>query len=242
MNNISCSVLPSFFSLERVVADGLHEVSDSTIACGHSLCKESRGRPHGQPSVRHFLCLQPHDLSLVHLKVSKRIKAKVTGLTVATVPSTRYGNTGDHFNNRNHDEGKCDVLGMGTPELPESIHLVLGGGRLASGRRAESLNLHNACDSKHGNTAVLELSLAKPVEIDANVINIGKTQWVESNITGQGSIKKSWPVHEWKGFALLRVQGNARAACCGSRSEGRSRPDEEGSGKGSNLHHLDDSN
>jgi hypothetical protein len=120
---------------------------------------------------------------------SKWVKPKVTWCTVSGLAAGCGSNTADHLDNHDHDKAECNVLWVGVPQLPECIHLILGCGSLASRCWSEKLNLKDTGNSKHAKTTMLEFGLAKPVKVDANIINVRKTKRVETDISSHGTIE-----------------------------------------------------
>ena len=175
--------------LEGIVRQGLHQVLNTALVGGASLHKKSGGGPHGKAAVGNLLGLEALELGGVALAEAEGVEAEVTGGAVAGLAAGGGGDAGDHLNDGDHDEAEGDVLGVGVPELPEGVHLALGGGGLAAGGGAEDLDLEDAGDGEHGDTGVLELGLAHPVEIDADLVDLRKAEGVEANITGHGSVE-----------------------------------------------------
>ena len=175
--------------LEGIVRQGLHQVLNTALVGGASLHKKSGGGPHGKAAVGDLLGLEALELGGVALAEAEGVEAEVAGSAVAGLAAGGGGDAGDHLNDGDHDEAEGDVLGVGVPELPEGVHLALGGGGLAAGGGAEDLDLEDAGDGEHGNTGVLELGLAHPVEVDADLIDLRKAEGVEANITGHGSVE-----------------------------------------------------
>ena len=133
--------------------------------------------------------LEALELGRVALAEAEGVEAEVAGGAVAGLAAGGGGDAGDHLNGGDHDEGEGNVLGVRVPQLPEGVHLALGGGGLAAGGGAEDLDLENAGDGEHGHTGVLELGLAHPVEIDTDLIDLRKAEGVKANITGHGSVE-----------------------------------------------------
>ena len=156
---------------------------------GASLHKKTSSGPHRKTAVGDLLRLETFELGGIALAEAKGIKAEVTGSALTGLTAGGGGDTANHLNDRDHDKAKGDVLGVGVPQLPEGIHLALGGGGLAAGRGAEDLDLEDTSDGEHGNTAVLDLGLTEPVEVDTDLINIGKTEGVETDVAGHRSIE-----------------------------------------------------
>ena len=144
------------FTLEGIVLEGGHQVSDTSLGGGASLNNESGGGPHGKTSVVNFLGLEALKLGRVASAESEWIQAKVTWFAHAGFAAGGGGDSGDHLGDHDHDEGEGNVLWVGAPELPEGIHLVLGGGHLATWSRSEAFGLDESNDGKHGNTGVLD--------------------------------------------------------------------------------------
>jgi len=86
--------------------------------------------------------------------------------------------------------------------------------------------LEEASDGKHGNTAVLDFGLAEPVEVDSDIVNVGKAEGVEANVSGHGSIEKRRSVHEWQSLTLLGIESNGLPGSGSHRSEGGGRANE----------------
>jgi hypothetical protein len=78
---------------------------------------------------------------------------------------------------------------MSTPELPEGVHLALIGGHFTSWSRSEDFHLKDTNYSKHGNTAVLDFSFTEPVEVDTDIVNVGKSKGVKANVSSHGPIE-----------------------------------------------------
>mmetsp|Transcript_4147 Transcript_4147/g.7961 ORF Transcript_4147/g.7961 Transcript_4147/m.7961 type:complete len:206 (+) Transcript_4147:329-946(+) len=126
---------------------------------------------------------------------------------------------------RNHEEGghlHQDVHAVfGVEErLPrgEAIGDVLGSGEADSGGGGEVSG-----DGEHGNAGVFDFGFAEPVEVDSDIIDVGKAEGVESDISSHGSVKERRPVQERKGCALLGIQRNGSPGGRGGRGEGGSR-------------------
>ena len=175
--------------LESIVRQGIHQVLNTALVGGASLHKKAGGGPHGEAAVGNLLGLEALELGRVALAEAEGVEAEVAGGAIAGLAAGGGGDAGDHLNGGDHDEGEGNVLGVRVPQLPEGVHLALGGGGLAAGGGAEDLDLEDAGDGEHGHTGVLELGLAHPVEIDTDLIDLRKAEGVKANITGHGSVE-----------------------------------------------------
>mmetsp|Transcript_29751 Transcript_29751/g.49091 ORF Transcript_29751/g.49091 Transcript_29751/m.49091 type:complete len:207 (+) Transcript_29751:65-685(+) len=169
--------------LESVILERMHQVFNTSLVRAASLHEKSGSGKHGKASVGNFLCLKTGKLGGITLLESKWVQVKVTWGAVSAFTSTGSSNSANHLGNGDHDKGESDVLWVGVPQLPERVHLALSSGSLASWGRSEDLNLEDTSNSKHGNTAMLELGLTEPVKVDSDIINVGKSKWVETDIT-----------------------------------------------------------
>mmetsp|Transcript_24517 Transcript_24517/g.31990 ORF Transcript_24517/g.31990 Transcript_24517/m.31990 type:complete len:208 (-) Transcript_24517:22-645(-) len=203
---------------------------------GATLNDKSGSGPHGKTAIGNFLCLEAFKGSGITVAESKRIKTKVTGGTFSRFASRGGGNTGNHFRNGDHNQTKGDVLGMGTPKLPEGIRLAFVGGHFTSRCGSEDLNLEESSNGHHGNTCMLDFSFTEPVKINTNFINVGKTKGIETNITSHGTIKERRSGQERKRLALFSSKGGCNTTIA-SRSKGGSRSSKESKGSGT-LHHF----
>mmetsp|Transcript_6762 Transcript_6762/g.11012 ORF Transcript_6762/g.11012 Transcript_6762/m.11012 type:complete len:210 (+) Transcript_6762:349-978(+) len=199
-----------------------------------ALQDKTRCSPHSKTSISNFLCLKSLSLRWVSLHEAKRVKVKVTWSTVSRLTARCGSNSRYSLNHHNHDQASNNVLWVRVPDLPECISLALSGGSFTSWSRTKSFYLQETSDCQHSNTAVLDFSLTKPVEVNSNIVNVGKTQRVKTNITSHGSIEKWWSVHEGKSLALFSTQCSGRLCHLGG-CKGCSRTGEEG--ESSNLHH-----
>ena len=43
--------------------------------------------------------------------------------------------------------------------------------------------------AQHGHAAVLDLGLAQPVQVDADIVDVGQPQRVETDVTGHGPVQ-----------------------------------------------------
>mmetsp|Transcript_25317 Transcript_25317/g.60851 ORF Transcript_25317/g.60851 Transcript_25317/m.60851 type:complete len:228 (-) Transcript_25317:44-727(-) len=220
-------------NLEHVVVQGGGQRLDSPHVIGASLRDQAARRPHGQPSIGDLLRPEPLRLLGISLHVSQRIQPEVPRRPIAALPPARGRDAAHGLDERDHHEGRGDVLRMAVPELPERVGLALGRGGLASRRGSEELDLEEARYGEHGDAAVLELGLAEPVEVYADVVDVGQAEGVEANVSGHGAVEERRPVQEGEGSALLGIEGDGRASRWG-RGEGGGRSGEEGEGK---LHH-----
>mmetsp|Transcript_22068 Transcript_22068/g.61418 ORF Transcript_22068/g.61418 Transcript_22068/m.61418 type:complete len:275 (+) Transcript_22068:255-1079(+) len=225
--------------LEGVVLQGSHQVSDGAVSSCHSLHNFSSGSEHGETAIGDLLSLQSLELVCVSLSVPEWVESEVTWGALSCDASLRDGDSGEGLDEHDSDEAGGDVLWVGTPDLPECVHLVLGGGHFASWGWSEDLNLEDSGDGEHGNTSMLDLGLAEPVEIDADLVDVGETEWVEANISCHGSIKERWTVHEWHGLAALGVEADSGPGVGLGWGKGRGRCGEEGGNEGGVLHHGD---
>jgi hypothetical protein len=182
--------------LEGVVSEGGHQVSKCAVVGGHALQDFTSGSKHSKTSVGNFLGLEALELVGISLLEAKRVQAEVTRSTHARLSSRSGSNSGDGLNERDCEEGGEDVLWVGIPDLPESIHLVLVCGHFTSGGRAENFDLEDTSNGKHGNTAMLELGLTEPVKVNTNLINVGETKGVETNISSHGTVKLAYERQE----------------------------------------------
>jgi hypothetical protein len=148
-----------------------------------SLKKEACGGPHGKTSISNLIFLETRNFRRISLAETKGIKFEVTGLTVTSLTASGGGDSGDRFDQHNHDQAECNVLGVGVPDLPEGICLAWIGGRLASRSGSKDLDPDEANHCQHGKTAVLKLGLTEPVEINTNIVNVGQTEGVKANIS-----------------------------------------------------------
>mmetsp|Transcript_29565 Transcript_29565/g.50401 ORF Transcript_29565/g.50401 Transcript_29565/m.50401 type:complete len:257 (+) Transcript_29565:198-968(+) len=227
-------VVQTIIRLEHVVVQRVRHSFNSTHVSLAALQDKTRCSPHSKTSISNFLCLKSLNLSWVSLHESKRIKSKVTWGTVTRLTARGGSNSRYSLNHHNHDQTSSNVLWVRVPDLPESISLALSGGSFTSRSRSESFYLQETSDCQHSNTAVFDFSLTKPVEVNSNIVNVGKAQRVKTNITSHRSIEKCWSVHEGKSLALFSIQGSGRFCHLG-RCKGCSRTGEEG--EGGNLHH-----
>mmetsp|Transcript_37146 Transcript_37146/g.77780 ORF Transcript_37146/g.77780 Transcript_37146/m.77780 type:complete len:237 (-) Transcript_37146:93-803(-) len=209
--------------LEHVVVQRLSQGLDTSQMIRASLTNQTSRSPHGQPSIRNLLRLKPRGLLGIALQVSQRIQSKITGRPIPALPSARRGNSRHGLDEGNHDKSGGDVLRVRVPNLPESIGLTLQRGGFASGGGSEEFDLNEAGDGEHGNAGVFDFGFAEPVEVDSDIIDVGKAEGVESDISSHGSVKERRPVQERKGCALLGIQRNGSPGGRGGRGEGGSR-------------------
>jgi len=86
-------------------------------------------------------------------------------------------------------EGRAhDGVGVLVEGVPEDIDLRLALGDGPSRERSEGLDEENAGDSHHRQAAVLELGLAHPVEVDADVVDVRETQGVEAPVASHRAV------------------------------------------------------
>ncbi len=168
--------------------DGSSQISQSTILCCASLNNFSHGGEHGQTSVGSLLGFKLGPTSWV-LGPREWVESKVTRSTLSRFPSKSGGNTREGLNEHNKNESGRNVLWVGIPELPESINLVLGCRHFISWSRSEDFHLEETDNCQHGQAAMLDLGLTKPVKINAQFVNVGKTKWVKANIAWQRTVK-----------------------------------------------------
>mmetsp|Transcript_17853 Transcript_17853/g.38538 ORF Transcript_17853/g.38538 Transcript_17853/m.38538 type:complete len:219 (-) Transcript_17853:126-782(-) len=204
---------------EHLVESG-SECLESSHVVSASLEDKSHSSPHSKASILKLLVLH-----LLHVSIRLReirSKSKETGFALSRFTSSGSRNSRYGLSNHNKNQRSSDVLWVRVPDLPEGVHLILCGGSLTSRGRSEGLNPNSSGNSQHGNTSVLDLSLAKPVKIDSDIINVGETKGVKSLVSGHGRVKKSRLVHERKRWAPLGVQGG-RLDRVGGRCEGTGR-------------------
>mmetsp|Transcript_3015 Transcript_3015/g.4152 ORF Transcript_3015/g.4152 Transcript_3015/m.4152 type:complete len:274 (-) Transcript_3015:77-898(-) len=223
-------------SLEGVIAERLHKVLNTSLMSGATLHQKSTSSPHSKTSIGNLLCLKTLDTLRTSLQVSKRIQTKVTGLTNTILTSRSGSNTRKGFNEHNHNQRKGNVLRVRVPKLPEGIHLALGSGSFTSRSRSKDFNLKDSSNGKHGHTCMLDFGFTEPVEVNAEVIDVGKAKGIESNVTGHASIEKSRTVHKWKCLTLFCLHGNSTTLVHNSGSKGGSSSKKSSSSKRKELH------
>ncbi len=106
--------------------------------------------------------------------------------------------------------GKLESIGEGLNEadgeenLPEASgghheEIIDGGAAVLEHGEGNELLDQEANNAKHANTAVLELSLAEPAEVEV----VGEANGVEANVTGVGSIELGRALEERNSEVIL---------------------------------------
>ena len=75
------------------------------------------------------------------------------------------------------------------PRVPEDVHLRPAVGLGPAGQRAEGLDPDDARRREHRDAAVLELRFSQPVEVDAEVVDLGQPERVEAHVAGHGPVQ-----------------------------------------------------
>ena len=176
--------------LEHVVVQRLGDGLDPAHVVRAPLHDQAGRGPHGEPPVGDLLRLQPRRLGGIPLHVPQGVQPEVSGGAVPPRPPGRGGDAGDHLPDPDEEEGGRDVLGVAVPYRPERVRLALDARRgLAAGRGAEELHLEEAGDREHRDAAVLDLGLAEPVEVDADVVDVRQAEGVEADVAGHGAVE-----------------------------------------------------
>ena len=75
------------------------------------------------------------------------------------------------------------------PRVPEDVHLASPVGFRPARQGAKPFHPDNARRREHRDAAVLELGLSEPVEVDAEVVDLGQPQRVEAHVAGHGPVQ-----------------------------------------------------
>ena len=75
------------------------------------------------------------------------------------------------------------------PRVPEDVHLRPAVGFRPARERAEGLDPDDARRREHRDAAVLELRFSQPVEVDAEVVDLGQAERVEAHVAGHGPVQ-----------------------------------------------------
>mmetsp|Transcript_1575 Transcript_1575/g.3321 ORF Transcript_1575/g.3321 Transcript_1575/m.3321 type:complete len:215 (-) Transcript_1575:84-728(-) len=188
---------------------------------GTTLHQKSCSCPHGKTSILNFLNFQTFKCSRISLAISERVKAEITWFAFSRFSSSRSSDSTNSFSNHNHYDTKGNILRMRVPNLPERIHLAFRSGNFAPRSGSKNLNLQNPGNSNHRNSSVLNFGLAKPIKINANVVDIGQTKRVKTNIACHGSVKQRRAVHKGKSSRFLRIESYRTRRSGGRWSKGR---------------------
>lgn len=167
---------------------------------GDALEDEARGRDHGEAAVRDLLGGE----RLGH-REAKRVEAKVARRAHARLAAGGRGDARRHLDHRDEHDRRRDDVRVLVPEVPEHVHLraAIRRAELEARRRAEELLEDDARRRKHRDARVLELRLAQPVEVDANVIDLGQAQRVEARIARHSAVEKRRLLQERQRLAHL---------------------------------------
>ena len=128
------------------------------------------------------------------LAAAKGIKAEI-----ASLAALREHVAGGHLEVVREELDGTD----GEEHLPEARRgndeeVIEGSGAVLELGKSDSLLDNHAGEGEHANTAVLELSLAKPLEVEV----VGEANGVKANIAREGAIESRGALKEGQGVVL----------------------------------------
>jgi hypothetical protein len=171
-------------STDRNLGEDLAQVAEGGLVRHEPRADLAHDRPHGEAAVLDLLQGQLlRDLEL------ERVQAEVARRPLSRRAPHRRRHAGDELDGRDEDDARADRVRVLLPRVPEDVHLAspisLGPAR----ERAEGLDPDDARGGQHGHPTVLELGLAQPVQINAEVVDLGQAQRVEAHVAGHAPIE-----------------------------------------------------
>mmetsp|Transcript_472 Transcript_472/g.1241 ORF Transcript_472/g.1241 Transcript_472/m.1241 type:complete len:234 (-) Transcript_472:25-726(-) len=204
-------------------------VGEAGLVGNGALGDEAGGGPHGESAVVDLL--QGHVLGDLELE---GVEAPVAGRAFAGLAALGDGDAGDDFDEAEEEQGRGEFLGVLVDDGPEDVDLGLADGIGVARQAADALLEPKAEAGEHGDAGVLDLGLAEPVEVEADVGELREAQGVEADVPGEGSVEEGGFLEEGHRGGLFE-EGRRRL---GRRRhlEGQGRRGEEGHSADS-LHH-----
>ena len=75
------------------------------------------------------------------------------------------------------------------PRVPEDVHLRPAVGFRPARQGAEPFHPDDARRREHRDAAVLDLRLSQPVQVNAQVVDLGQAERVEAHVAGHGPVQ-----------------------------------------------------
>jgi len=178
-----------------------------------ALQKDAGSSPHGQPAVANLLELIVLDRGCV---LAHGLETKVTGCAITALPACGDSVSRDKLYDAEEEEAGEEGAGVLLHDVPEEVDLVLASGEAREDN--SELASDGTDDGKHGNSGVLELSLAHPVEVNAKVVDVGEAEGIKAFISCHGAVELGRSHEERERLGALGHHGEGGGARRGAGS------------------------